>query len=173
MARLFFALWPDKPARTALAARAAEIAKLAGGRPVPAANIHLTLVFLGEVDPLRIEALRGAAEGTRGFSFTLALDRIGEFRRAGVAWAGCRRPPAEMMEFQAALEQRIREAGFVPDDRPFAPHLTLARHVRNPPDAGDIEAVSWRAKSFALVESARGEAAYRTLAEWPLGEGKT
>ena len=35
-----------------------------------------------------------------------------------------------------------------------------------------MAAVAWRAKAFALVETARGEGAYRTLAEWPLGEGK-
>jgi hypothetical protein len=37
----------------------------------------------------------------------------------------------------------------------------------------DMEAIVWRADAFALVETARGEGAYRTLAEWPLGEGRT
>jgi RNA 2',3'-cyclic 3'-phosphodiesterase len=171
MARLFFALWPDKPARTALASRAAEMARRCGGRPVPEANLHMTLVFLGEVDTSRIESLRRAADGAACCGFSLALDRIGEFRRARVAWAGCDRPPAELLRFQSALEGLIRAAGFSPDSRPFAPHLTLVRRAREPVDSGSFEPVSWTATSFALVETARGEGAYRTLAEWPL-EGK-
>ena len=170
MARLFFALWPDAAAQAALATQGREIAKRCGGRPVPAANLHLTLVFLGEVEPARIEPLRRAADAVAGNTFTLGLDRVGGFRRAGVAWAGCRQSPAGLIALQAGLERRIRDAGFSPDDRPFVPHLTLARRVREPVEPGEVEAVSWRANSFALVETARGESAYRTLAEWPLEE---
>ncbi|MDH5265059.1 MAG: RNA 2',3'-cyclic phosphodiesterase, partial [Betaproteobacteria bacterium] len=63
MARLFFALWPDAAARAALADLARATANRYGGRAVPAANLHLTLVFLGEVDPARIAALRRAVDG--------------------------------------------------------------------------------------------------------------
>ena len=51
MPRLFFALWPDGPARAVLAGHAARLARLARGRAVPAARLHLTLVFLGAVAP--------------------------------------------------------------------------------------------------------------------------
>ncbi|HEX4943769.1 MAG TPA: RNA 2',3'-cyclic phosphodiesterase [Usitatibacteraceae bacterium] len=173
MARLFFALWPDAGSQAALADWAREIANRGGGRPVSAARLHITLVFLGEVDPARIAALCAAAEGVRSGAFTLGLDRIGAFRKTGVAWAGCRQPPAELLSLQAGLERRIAAAGFSPDIRPFAPHLTLARRVRDPAGPADVEAVSWRVKAFALVESARGGGGYRTLAEWPLEEGKT
>jgi 2'-5' RNA ligase len=173
MARLFFALWPDAAAREALADLARDTASRYGGRAVPAANLHLTLVFLGEVDPARIGALRRAADGPAGPGFPFLLDRIGGFRRAGVVWAGCHQPPPALLALQSGLERRIREAGFSPDDRAFAPHLTLARRVRDPVEPGDMKAVAWRANAFALVETARGEGAYRTLAEWPLGEGKT
>ena len=173
MARLFFALWPDAAARAALADLARSTASRYGGRPVPAANLHLTLVFLGEVDPARIGALRSAADGLACPGFPFELDRIGGFRRSGVAWAGCRRSPPALLTLQSALESRIREAGFSPDDRAFAAHLTLARRVREPVEPEDMRVVEWRANAFALVETARGEGVYRTLAEWPLGEGKT
>jgi RNA 2',3'-cyclic 3'-phosphodiesterase len=169
MARLFFALWPDSPARQALAARARDLAEECGGRPVPASSLHITLVFLGEVDASRIGELRRAAGAARGRAFDLALDRVGGFARAGVAWAGVRQPPAELLDLQADLERRVREAGFSPDGRPFAPHLTLARRVRKAPASRDADPVSWRAGSFALVESAGG---YRNLAEWALREGE-
>lgn len=173
MARLFFALWPDARAREALAGHARQVAGRCGGRPVPAANLHLTLVFLGEVDPDGMPALRRAAGEVAAAGFDLALDVVGGFRRSGVAWAGCRRPPAGLLALQSALEERVREAGYSPDARPYVPHLTLARKAREPVEVSAIEAVAWRVGTFALVESARGEGAYRTLAEWPLGGEKT
>jgi 2'-5' RNA ligase len=172
MARLFFALWPDEAARAALAARSKEVALRCGGRPVPAANLHLTLAFLGEVDPGRVPALHRAARPGRTAAFELALDWLGAFARARVAWAGCGRPPEELIALQAGLALRIREAGFALEERPFAVHLTLARRIRTPLAPEPMEAVRWKVSSFALVESVRGEGAYRTLAEWPLeGEG--
>jgi 2'-5' RNA ligase len=173
MARLFFALWPDEAARAALAAKSKEIARRCAGRPVPAANLHLTLAFLGEVDPGAIPALRRAAQPAAQAPFELALDQLGAFARAGVAWAGCLRPPPELIALQAGLAKRIREAGFAPDERAFAAHLTLARRIRQPLAPEAMEAVRWPVGSFALVESVRGEGAYRTLAEWPLEGGKT
>jgi 2'-5' RNA ligase len=170
MARLFFALWPDAAAQALLAARARKIAGLCGGRPVPAANLHLTLVFLGEMDPTRIGALQLVANGVAGAAFILGLDCICGFRQAGVAWAGCCQPPTALLALQAVLERRIRNAGFRPDNRPFTPHLTLARRICKPVRPENIEPVSWRASAFTLVESARGSGAYRTLAEWPLEE---
>ena len=56
-ARVFFALWPDADARVALAALAREIAARTKGRAPPAANLHMTLAFIGEVPPERIGAL--------------------------------------------------------------------------------------------------------------------
>lgn len=172
MARLFFALWPDAPAREALATVAARVAARLEGRPVPAANLHLTLAFLGEVDAARVDALEQAAGGIAAHAFTVSLDRLGGFRRAGVAWAGCRQCPESLARLQADLDARIREAGFAPDPRPFAPHLTLARRVRGTAGVADMEPVRWLANAFALVESARDRGGYRTLAEWPLQEGK-
>jgi 2'-5' RNA ligase len=173
MARLFFALWPDAAAQAALAARSKEVARRCAGRPVPGANLHLTLLFLGEVESGAIPALRHAARPGPEAGFELALDQLGAFARAGVAWAGCRRPPQELLALQAGLARRIREAGFAPDERAFAAHLTLARRIREPLAPEPMEAVRWRVGSIALVESVRGEGAYRTLAEWPLEGGKT
>ncbi len=173
MARLFFALWPDAQARLALAARGKEVARRCGGRPVPAANLHLTLAFLGEVEPSAIPALREAAGAGGGEAFELALDRLGAFARAGVAWAGCRVAPPALLALQAGLARRLGEAGFPQEERPFAAHLTLARRIRVPLAPEAMDPVRWPVGAFALVESVRGEGAYRTLAEWPLAGEKT
>lgn len=173
MARLFLALWPGAAVRDALSARASEVAGRHGGRAVAPSNLHLTLVFLGEVDDARVPALKAAAGAVCPEAFTLVLDRIGGFRRAGVAWAGCARVPAGLLALQAELESRIRDAGFRPDERTFSPHLTLARKVRGRVEPASIPALEWPVAGFALVESVRPEGAYRTLAQWPLAPEKT
>jgi RNA 2',3'-cyclic 3'-phosphodiesterase len=172
MARLFFALWPDRAARVSLATRAAEIARHSAGRPVPAANLHLTLVFLGEVESSMVGILEGAAGGLLARAFTVELDVMGGFRGARVAWAGCRQPPQAMLGLQSALLEVVRRAGFAADERPFAPHLTLARRVGEAVAVQAMDPVSWRANSFALVESGTGDGAYRNVAEWELVEEK-
>jgi 2'-5' RNA ligase len=169
--RLFFALWPDDRARAALAPVARRLAGEGGGRPVPAANLHLTLAFLGDVAQDRIEAALGAASGIRGERFELVLDRTGAFRRAGVGWAGPSAVPAALVNLQAALDSALRAAGFTLEDRPFVPHLTLARKIVRPVAASAIEPVAWPVERFALVESARDRGAYRDIGTWEFGTG--
>jgi 2'-5' RNA ligase len=142
------------------------------GRAVPAAKLHLTLVFLGEVDPGRVGALQRAVGELPGDAVTVELDVIGKFRRTGVAWAGCRQPSKELLVLQAALQQRVRAAGFFSEERAFVPHLTLARRVREVVAEQAVEPVSWRATTVALVESGQSDGAYRNLAEWTLREGE-
>jgi 2'-5' RNA ligase len=171
MARLFFALWPDREAAAALAALSRDVAGAAHGRAVPAANLHLTLVFLGEVPASRDGALLRAAQRVAGRPFRLALDQVGSFARSGVAWAGCNEPAPELLALQACLQAELEREGFAPEARRFAPHLTLARRIGAPVAAGPIRPVGWLVTELALVESARDRGGYATRARWPL-EGK-
>lgn len=168
MARLFLALWPPGPAREALGALARRVAAETGGRAVPAANLHLTLAFLGEVDPVRESRIPAAVEGIDAPAFELTLERLGAFPKTGVAWAGCASVPSALASLQAQIDARLREAGFDLERRAFAPHLTLARRITQPPGRRDIDAVSWRVEAFSLVESAREKGGYRERAAWRL-----
>ena len=168
MSRLFFAVWPDDAAREKLAALAAEVVAEAGGRAVPAANVHLTLEFLGEVEEGRIPGLHAAADSVAGRAFELRLDRLGSFRRARVGWAGCARPPDRLLELQRELATALAAAGFALEDRPYAPHVTLARKIERPVRARELAPIAWRAHELALVLSESGKARYTTIASWRL-----
>ncbi len=170
MARIFFALRPAAPAREALGRLATEVAAETGARRVPEAGLHLTLVFLGECDRMRVEEAARAASRVCVPSFEVALDRLGAFAKAGVAWAGCARPPRALQDLQSALASRLADAGFALEDRPYSPHLTLARHMRGKLAPRAIDPVTWQAGSFALLRSGGGAGRYETVAEWPLGE---
>ena len=168
MARLFFALWPDGPAVEALAALARDLATASGGKPVPPAKIHLTLAFLGDVDEQRVgEAIR-APEGERAPAFEMSLDSVGSFRGARVAWAGCRKVPAALADLQSGLAGALASLGFALDERPYTPHVTLARKIVRPIPPGPAGAIRWRATQLALVRSELGKGSYTTLKAWPL-----
>ncbi len=79
-----------------------------------------------------------------------------------------------MPEPLAALVRSLRSAlsarGFDPEQRPFRPHLTLARKVRLPPPAGSVAPQRWAAHEFSLVESITGPegSRYERLSTWPM-----
>jgi 2'-5' RNA ligase len=86
--RLFFALWPDDALREALGRVGLVLAARAQGKPVPAAKLHMTLAFLGEVPAERLAPAVDAAARVKGEAFELLLDEVGAFRSARVAWVG-------------------------------------------------------------------------------------
>src|SRR5215831_1894998 len=86
--RFFFALWPDPRARALIARLAREVALESCGRPTPAELVHLTLAFVGPQPAVRVDSLRRLAGLIRGEAFILALDHVGVFKKAGVAWLG-------------------------------------------------------------------------------------
>ena len=169
MARLFFAIWPPAAARSALERLASDVALVASGKPVEAAKIHLTLAFLGEVDQARMSLAHAAADALRMPRFVLSLDRVGSFRRSRVAWAGASRTPEALATLQSALEEKLRASGFTLEARPFRPHITLARKIRERVPPAFIEPIAYACEEIALVVSDLGTGEYRTLESWPLG----
>jgi len=163
MARLFFAVWPDAGSAARLAALALDVALVSGGKPLPAAKIHLTLAFLGEIGPEEAAAAVAAARAVRFAPFGLSLDCVGSFRAARVAWAGSLAPQPALEALQADLAGRLRSAAFALEDRPFAAHATLARRAMRAVPRARIEPVAWTVDAFTLVRSETGTGRYEVV----------
>jgi 2'-5' RNA ligase len=168
--RLFFALWPDDDTRSALARLARSRLGTGRGRPVPAENLHLTLVFIGSVDGDYRACAEHAAEGLSAQSFTLEFVRTGYWPRPRVLWSAPHRTPDALAELASTLSNALIRCGHEPESRPFNAHITLARKVRGP--VGEIAhaPIRWPVGEFYLVESEtlpRG-ACYRRLRSWSL-----
>jgi 2'-5' RNA ligase len=174
-ARLFFALAVDAPLRDALAALAADVAHRAGGRAVPAANLHATLAFLGSVARACVPALAdvGAAAAHTATAVDVTLERLGSFRRARVAWIAPGDVPDALVALQRELAGALQRAGFALDGAPWRPHVTLARHCRMPLPPATRDPLAWQVRELVLHESvsAAGGVRYDALARWPLGGG--
>jgi RNA 2',3'-cyclic 3'-phosphodiesterase len=99
---------------------------------VSAANLHLTLKFLGEVavDALPPVGQALAALAARTPPFDLVVAGLGAFpslARPRVVWAGVPVGQAAMRALALAVEGALAPLGFPPEARPFSPHVTLGR----------------------------------------------
>lgn len=128
--RLFIAI----PLPPDLAARAVEIlpTSLPSLRRVKVENLHVTLAFLGQTPDDRLsEVTDAAAEAARGVSrFTLVFGRPGRFPERGrprVVWLRIAEGAQGVLDLGEGVYASLRTHGLRFDDRPLAPHLTLAR----------------------------------------------
>jgi RNA 2',3'-cyclic 3'-phosphodiesterase len=101
----------------------------------PLDNLHVTLKFIGEWPQERLEELETAlAELAPREPFTIELRDLGWYpneRSPRVLWAGVHAPPA-LAELARDTENLLAERFGIPkEDRPYSPHLTLAR-IKNP-----------------------------------------
>jgi 2'-5' RNA ligase len=123
MTRWFVAL--PLPPRAHAAAAARLPARAPGIRPVRAADLHLTLQFLGDVDP---EPARSALATVAPAPVAIGMRGGGVFpgRSGGVWWAGVAPDPG-LRALRAAVGSALGAAGFPQEGRPWRPHVTLAR----------------------------------------------
>lgn len=172
-ARLFFAVWPAPEVQRALGEIARGARSECGGRAVAAENIHLTLVFLGNLPRERLAALEILGPTVRGRRFDLTVDRLEYWRHNRILWAGTSACPEALQALVSSLQEAVAGAEFRFDRRPYVPHVTLLRNARRAPTNERCSAVAWPVDGFALVESAPRERgrAYQVLRTWPL-EGK-
>jgi 2'-5' RNA ligase len=168
--RLFFALDCPAALRKTISQWRSSL-DLRAGRPVPPANFHLTLLFLGAVNTSQIADICTIASNvkTPGKRLTVALDRLEVWRKSKVLALMSEDAPAELLRFSYALEQAMLPFGYGQEYKDFRPHLTLARDYLSPvPEAGTPPEFFLRADRFALYESHKGQ--YRMIAEWPLAQ---
>jgi 2'-5' RNA ligase len=100
-----------------------------GSRWVPMEQIHLTLSFLGEVDDATLDPLTGALATIKAPGFDLCFSGTGCFpdrRRPRALWVGLE--PEPLLNSLASLVREAVLACNIPqEERPFSPHITLAR----------------------------------------------
>ena len=107
-------------------------------RWVPSALWHVTLAFLGEAEG-DLDFLQDWCALLTVPKLELRVSGLGAFpssEEARVLWLGVG-ASQEFLDLQSALRVRLKTSGFELEDRPYRPHLTLAR-FRNPLNASDL-----------------------------------
>lgn len=151
--RLFFALWPSDELRQQIEHETRKAARHSGGRVIPAANLHITLAFLGSTAESKLPDAIACAKETPVQPFELVLGEIKWWERQQLL---CLEPTSgveALQELVGRLQRALRAKGFAVERRPFRPHLTLARDVRRAHDFKPIKQLRWQVQRIDLVES--------------------
>ncbi len=178
--RLFVAIELPEPLRKTLADLDPG---LPGVRWLEAANLHLTLSFLGDAVTADEETrLLATLETVAVAPFFLPLEGLGSFgrpHRPTVLWVGVGRGHPHLFALHKRVQDAVLAAGLEPDLRAFKPHVTLARCGPGASSAdlarfvkthAGFEAGIFPVKSFALYSSqlAADAAIHTREAEFPL-----
>lgn len=101
------------------------------GKFVQNEHLHLTLEFLGEIQPSRMGIIMDVMEQVVVHPFTIQLSGIGFFRRreGDICWLGIGENKS-LYELQSQLHERLVENGFKLEDRAYKPHITIGRKVK-------------------------------------------
>lgn len=192
--RVFVALDIPEDVRAAIGAFIEKLrATCRVARWVRVEGVHVTLKFIGEVPPEKIEPIKAALSQIHfPNSIKLKFRGVGFFpneRRPRVLWAGIESGP-ELGALAAAVETSLEPLGIAKEQRTFSPHLTLARFEieRKKPaqsafdqlretisKAGSLEFGSSIASEFHLYQSIlkRGGAEYTRLATFRFAESES
>lgn len=107
------------------------------GTVVPADNWHVTLRFIGRMGETSTDRLLAELDQVDlGGRFDATLGGLGTFpkaSKASVLWLGLGRGGEQMTELAETVDRAVDRIGAGAEDRPFVPHLTLAR-IRPPED---------------------------------------
>ncbi len=146
-------------------------------------QMHLTLVFLGEVPDSKVPAVCSAVERAAGavgpFEMTVAGSGCFPPRgRVRVVWAGIEEPTGALSRLQSACAGELEAEGYPQESRPFSPHLTLGRVKQDTSDgklrdvvvALTVESMIQPVGALRVVQSTLTPhgARYSTVAEYPL-----
>jgi RNA 2',3'-cyclic 3'-phosphodiesterase len=164
--RVFVAIEIPSEIRNGFATLLSELrAVTQAAKWVRAENLHVTLKFLGHTDPSNLEKIMEALRAIRNSQpLKLNFRGLGFFpneKRPRVFWSGMD-SSTDLQPLAQAVDRSLHAIGFPLEERPFAPHLTLARF--NPPGIppalsafvkqhGSRSFGSMTAREFHLIES--------------------
>lgn len=168
MKRLFFALWPDDKSRHHIDQINQKVS-LTGIRKLIPDNLHITLVFLGNVEDDIAAAVQKRAAEVIAPPVSLSFDELDFWPKPKVLCLTCCKQPKAIYELVNALTSMVSAYPVRLEQRPYRAHITLARKAWQRPDT-EFEPVVINADSFALVESKSTEQGvrYEVLQRWPL-----
>ena len=180
--RLFVALELPSAVRENLAALLKALRAVSPQtRWVRPENLHLTLKFIGEVPETEFAVIRNALAAARSDQpVALEFRGLGFFpneKRPRVFWAGIEASP-NLKTLAAEIDRAMEKLGIPCEQRPFSPHLTLARF--EPPELPEKlrsaiqenaarEFGSFRTNQYLLIGSKLkpSGAEYTTLESFP------
>lgn len=140
--------------------------------PTNYSNLHVTLLFLGDVEESAYKCLEKKVVQTFVQPFTIRLDMYGYFRRSKTVWIGCSSYPNELTRLINRLKSIGVQCGLDIDDKPYKPHVTLFSKAHKADFPSVPFSINWKVSEFHLIESIIGEypSRYKRIATYRLME---
>jgi 2'-5' RNA ligase len=157
--RLFIAVTLDEKTRCAFTELQSLLkARALGGNFSRPENLHVTLVFLGEVDNTKLDTIKTAMTLCCGkyAPFTVSWNRSGCFSRGSTWWAGATDTDRRLSALRNDLCAALDKTGIGFDRKPFRAHVTLGRKITHnvPVTLPEID-IPVPVKRISLMESSR------------------
>lgn len=172
--RVFFAIWPKEAVWRQLYDLSEKVELVCGGRRTRAESIHLTLIFLGEMEINQLHALCLAAKTARGQVFNFIVEGIRYWKLNRLVCAETGEVPPELFDLVDSLKNTLSAYGISFDHRAFTPHITLVRkaqrHVLPKSLIHLVEPIVWPVNEYILVKSeqASNRSVYTPIGRWSL-----
>lgn len=147
-------------------------------------DYHITLAFLGDIEESKATEVRGRLQKHTFLSpsFTLRIKQWGSFgptKKPSILWAGVELSDA-LHHLHEEVWSVMETIGFIKDERPFRPHITLARRsqgttaqgIQNTQVAKPLPKLSWQIGQVTLFQTHFGrQPAYEQVLSFPLRTG--
>ena len=166
MKKLFFALWPNDETRKQITKFNQSI-KSAGLKQVKPGNLHVTLVFLGNVDAESEVMIRERVEHIIVQPFVLHFDQLDFWRKPRILCLSTQQYDPQLLVLVNALKSMVEQCGIKTEERSYKPHITLARKAHELIEI-DVLPIEWQARAFCLVQSSSttNGVHYQVLQRW-------
>lgn len=127
--RLFIAINPDTDTKEKILAKQNELHKyFCKGNFSRYELLHLTVIFLGEIEPNRLSLVKKIISSTELPKFDVSIKEFGTFKNTNLCWLAISADKV-LYTLYSKLQQELIEEGFDIETRKFNPHLTIAREL--------------------------------------------
>lgn len=159
MIRSFIAIETPKDIRDNIGVLQTQLKPSLGNlvRWVAIENMHLTLIFLGEVKEDFLNQVKEQLTSVvkMVMPFEANIKGFGAFpsqRSPRIIWVGMDKGKNEVIDLQSRIEKALKTIGYKPEDRKFHPHLTIGRVKGFIKETTNIFEANYTSRNF-LVKS--------------------
>ena len=132
--RLFISVNFDQNTKDRFIKIQKSLMKMGKGRLTPPENLHLTLIFLGEVPDEKLPLLSDALKTVEVSPFEIKAARIGTFSEESELWWAGVEGNRKLNDLQTRISAVLSECGFKLGNDKYRPHVTLVRdYLKLPP----------------------------------------
>ncbi|MDG0996331.1 MAG: RNA 2',3'-cyclic phosphodiesterase [Gammaproteobacteria bacterium] len=149
--RMFLTVWPNE-------VQVEQLYQLQGdyigcGKEVSPENLHMTLLFMGDMRDDEVDCLIQAAQNLVVRPFIIHLDRLGYFPKKKIFYVAPSTVPDELTQLQRRLRSCAQHCGVQQLSKKYLPHVSLQRNSEIPLSNPSFSPIEWEIDEFHLVES--------------------